>query len=842
MNTSNIKLATKFASRDIRGGLKGLKVFIACLAIGVGAIALVGSVSQAIVVGLKNDGQKILGGDISLRLAHRAISKTHIQWLEEKGDLSSIVSMRSMAFSATEKRTLINLKAVDKAYPLYGSLKLKPDLPTKELFAQRADAWGAAVNSIVLDRLDLKLNDYVTVGNTSFQIRAILEKEPDPMGGVRGITLGPRFLVSQDSLKTTGLVKRGAQVTYDYRLRLPSGTDIAVFRKNLEQTFPNVGWRIQDRTRATVGIERVLKRTTQFVTLVALAALLIGGVGVSNATRSYMAEKTNSIATLKCLGASQTLIFYFYTIELLFITFIATILGIAFGAAIPLLFANTLSSILPVPFDAGIYPKPLFWASIFGFLTAFSFFIWPLERACETPPGALFRSIFRRARFPNKKIIFSLITGILALSALAIITAQDKTIASWFLLGSSASFLIFFWAGKLVEWGASKFNGCRNTEIRLAIANLHRPGAQTSNVILSVGLGLTVLVAVLVVEQNITRQLKTSLPERAPDYYFIDIQPNQVGDFDSIIKSSGSVDILDRVPMLRGRILKINGLDSHKVKVTANKRWVLRNDRGLTWARQPPMGASIVAGEWWPSDYDGPPLISFDAEAAQAMGIGVGDTLTIDILGRPIIATISSLRKIQWENLGINFVIIFSPGFIEHAPQTHIAAVRMAKDEDTDIEKIVTSKFRNISAVRVRDVLDTLSNLMVKVGWSIRAVAIITLISGILVLSGAIAATHHRRIYDSVILKVLGAQRYQVSLSFLLEYGLLAFATASIAAFIGSAASWAVITQVMRSDWLPAWGAVLGTVSCASILILIGGLIGTWQALGRKAAPILRND
>ncbi len=842
MNISNIKLAAKFASRDIRGGFKGFKVFIACLAIGVGSIALVGSMSQAIVVGLKNDGQKLLGGDISLRLAHRSISQTQRQWLEEKGDLSSIVSMRSMAFSAAEKRTLINLKAVDNAYPLYGSLKLKPDLLTKELFALRADAWGAAVNSIIMDRLDLKLNDYVTVGDTVFQIRAILEKEPDPMGGVRGITLGPRFLVSQDSLQTTGLVKRGAQVTYDYRLRLPLGTDIAVFRKNLEQTFPDAGWRIRDRTRATVGVERVLRRTTQFVTLVALTALLIGGVGVSNATRSYMAAKTNSIATLKCLGASQRLIFYFYTIELFFMTSIATILGIAFGAAIPLLFANTLSSILPVPFDAGIYPQPLFWATIFGFLTAFSFFIWPLARACETPPGALFRSIFRRVRFPNKKIIFALIVAIIALSALAIITAQDKTIASWFILGSSASFLIFLWAGKVVEWGASKFNGCRKTEIRLAIANLHRPGAQTSNVVLSVGLGLTVLVAVMVVETNITRQLKTSLPERAPDYYFIDIQPNQIRDFDSIIKSSGSVDILDRVPMLRGRILKVNGLDSRKVKVAANKRWVLRNDRGLTWARQPPMNTSIVSGEWWPSDYDGPPLISFDAEAAEAMGIGVGDTLTIDILGRPVTATISSLRKIQWDNLGINFVIIFSPGFIENAPQTHIAAVRMAKGQNTDIEKIVTSKFRNVSAVRVRDVLDTLSNLMVKIGWSIRAAAIITLISGILVLGGAIAATHHRRIYDAVILKVLGAQRRQVSLSFLLEYGLLAVATASIAAFIGSAAGWAIITQVMRSDWLPAWGAVFGTVSCAAILILIGGLIGTWQALGRKAAPLLRND
>ena len=843
MREQGLRLAFRLAARDLRGGLKGFRVFLACLALGVGAIALIGSVSQAIVSGLAADGQKLLGGDVALRLIHRGVSEEQRNWLRANGDLSQMVSMRSMARTGDGKRTLINLKAVDKSYPLYGEVVFNPNVTPEQAFGLRDGAWGAAVKPPILSRLGLKIGDRVTVGRAIFQIRALLEKEPDPIGGVRAITLGPRFLVSEDSLAATGLVTRGAQITFEYRLRLPPETDLTLFRETLDAAFPEAGWRVRDRTGATVGVERFINRTTQFVTLVALTALLIGGVGAGNAARSYMAGKTGVIATLKCLGAAQGLIFRIYLIEMALMAALGTLIGVAIGALIPLASAAALSEVLPVPLKAGIYPIPLLLAGAFGILTALVFSLWPLARACKTPPGTLFRSlILPGGAAPGLAVWIALALSITALGALAIATAQDKLIASWFVGGSIAAFIIFHLAGKLVMWIASKINAARGTELRLALANLHRPGAQTGNVVLSVGMGLTVLVAVMVVEANIGRQLAESLPERAPDYYFIDIQPNQTEEFDRTVRAAGGLRDLDRVPMLRGRIMKVNGVDARKVKVAENKRWVLRNDRGLTWSRHPPRDAAIVAGEWWPQGYDGPPLVSFDAGAAVAMGVGVGDTLTVDVLGRPITARISSLRLIRWGNLGINFVLIFSPGVIEKAPQTHIATVRTARDATADIEKIVTDRFRNVTAVKVRDVLDTLTGLMERIAGAIRAAAGITLLAGVLVLGGAIAATHRRRVYDAVILKVLGARRRQVLTAFLLEYGLMAGATAILAAIIGSLAGWAIVTQVMRAEWAPVPETVLATVAGAAILVIFAGLIGTWQALGRKAAPLLRND
>ncbi len=836
-------LAAVYALRDLRGGINGFRVFIACLMIGVGAIALVGSVSKAIVTGLENDGRKLLGGDVALRITHRGISEEQKAWLRKRGTVSEIISMRSMARGNTGIRTLINIKAVDNLYPLYGGLVLSPNLSATKVLRKEAGVWGAAVNPIILDRLGAKIGDTVSVGNSAFQIRAIIEAEPDPLGGVRGITLGPRFLIADKSLPDTGLVQEGAQITWEYRLRLPPQTDLKLFREELNTAFPDPGWRVRDRTTATLGIERFLKRTTQFVTLVAFTALLIGGVGVGNSTRSYMAAKTGMIATLKCLGAPQSLIFRLFFIQIALMGVVGTLLGVLLGAILPVIFATSLSQVLPLPIEVGFYPVPLTLATSFGLLTASAFTVWPLAGACQTSAAALFRSLISPIAKPNGfGALLTSIATIAALGLLAVGSAQDRTIAGWFVLGALGTFLIFFGAGKLVMWTASKIRGFRTTEFRLALANLHRPGAQTGNVILSLGMGITVLVTVMVVEANIWRQLEKSLPGKAPDYYFIDIQPNQTENFDKILKASAKLDFMERVPILRGRILKVNGADASKVKVSDNKRWVLRSDRGLTWSRLPPPSANIVEGEWWPIGYQGPPLISFDLEAARAMGIGVGDALTIDVLGRPITAKISSLRKINWANLGINFVIIFSPGVIETAPQTQIATVRLSRGVTTDIEKIITDRFRNVTAVRVKDILDAVSELMAKIGWALKASALITLLAGILVLGSAIATAHRQRIYDAVILKVLGAKKTQVASTFLIEYGLLAIATAILAAVIGSGAAWAVVTQVMRAEWEMAWVVLIATVLTSCSTVLLGGIIGTWRALGRKAAPMLRND
>jgi putative ABC transport system permease protein len=380
------------------------------------------------------------------------------------------------------------------------------------------------------------------------------------------------------------------------------------------------------------------------------------------------------------------------------------------------------------------------------------------------------------------------------------------------------------------------------TALRLALANLHRPGAQTANIVLSMGLGLTVLVAVVVVEGNLTRQIRETLPAEAPGFYFIDIQPDQVAPFEATVRGIPGVRKVERVPMLRGRISEVNGVPANRVKAAQDVAWVLRNDRGLTWAARPPADARVVDGTWWPPDYSGPPLISFDEKAARGMGIGIGDTLTINILGRPITARIANLRQIEWGTMQLNFVIVFSPGVIEKAPQTHIATVQLARSAESAVEDAVTSRFSNITAIRVHDVLDTLSRLMDRVAGAVRLTAGITVLAGALVLGGAIAGGHRRRLYDAVVLKVLGARRRQVLATFLVEYGLLAAATALAATVLGSVAGWAVLTKVMHADWTLLPGPVAMTAVGAGLFIVAMALAGTWRVLGQKAAPLLRNE
>jgi putative ABC transport system permease protein len=843
-----LALAFSFARRDLRGGRKRFRIFLSCIVLGVAAIAGIGSISSSIVAGLASDGAVLLGGDVAVRLVHRPATGEQRRWMGRHADVSEITYMRSMAHRTDgAKRTLINLKSVDGAYPLYGALELDRARPLEQVLERRDGEWGAAVDPSILNRLDAKIGDSVRIGSTSYRIRAAIRQEPDRLAGARAITYGPRFIVARNSLTDTGLVRPGAQIRYEYRVRLANGQAsdelVGTFRGALDATFPDAGWRVRDRRGVAPGTQRIINRTTQFITLVGLAALLIGGVGAGNAVRSYLGGKMQTIAMFKCIGADARLVFMTWLIEIALMTALGIAIGIAVGAALPILASWLLSGIVPTPLRIGLYPEPLLLAALYGALVAATFSIWPVARAASVAPGGLFRDAVAPARAnPGPAVIATILLCIAALSVLAISTAHDRVIASWFVGGSIAAFGLFHCAGRLVMALARRAGGMKNTSLRLALANLHRPGAQTANVVLSMGLGLTVLIAVVVVEGNLARQIRDAMPKAAPAFFFIDIQPDQIDDFERTIRSAGAVDNINRMPMLRGRIAAINGTPSREFTADPGVRWVLRGDRGLTWSASPPEGAEIVEGKWWPADYSGPPLISFDERAARGFGIGVGDRLTINVLGRPIEATIANLRRIKWRSLRVNFVIVFSPGVIEAAPQTHIAAIRMPRESENAIEAEVVKKFANITAVRVRDVLDALSEVTDRIASAVRVIAGVTVLAGALVLGGAIGASRRLRLYDSVVLKVLGARRREIVATLLVEYGLLASATALLAAIFGSIAGWAVLTQVMRMEWAPVPEAVAATAAGSAVFIVALALIGTWRSLGQTAAPMLRNE
>jgi len=358
---------------------------------------------------------------------------------------------------------------------------------------------------------------------------------------------------------------------------------------------------------------------------------------------------------------------------------------------------------------------------------------------------------------------------------------------------------------------------------------------------LSLGIGLTVLVAVALVEGNLAREVDTRLPAEAPAFYFIDIQPDQLAGFAEIARATRGARF-DEVPMMRGRITRLNGVPVEDAAVAPEAQWALRSDRGLTYAARLPTGSRLVAGAWWPPDYHGPPLVSFDAALARGMGVTVGDSLSVNLLGREITAVIANLRSIDWERLGINFAMVFAPGTLERAPQTHLAAVYLPQTEEEAFVRAVTERFPNVSAIHVRDALAAVDRIIGMIGDAVRLTALVTLAAGVLVLGGALAAGHHRRVYDAVVLKVLGAPRAAVARAFLIEYGALGVLSAIVAGGLGTAAAYFLVTRSLKIEWVFLPGPLLATLALAVLLTLALGFAGTWRALGAKPALYLRDE
>lgn len=838
-------LSLRLARRELRGGLRGFGIFLACLALGVAAIASVGTVSGGVLDALRGDGRRLLGGDVDLRLAQRPASPEQLAWLRGRGEVSTAIDMRAMAHAEGPQggRVLVELRGPDGRYPLYGDVGLEPAQDLSSALAKRGGVWGAVAEPALMRRLGIVPGDTLRIGELDYVLRAALTFEPDRAAKV--VSFGPHVMVAQDSLAETGLIQPGSLLHYHYRLLLFEGQNSAGFRAAANRAFPEAGWRIRGPDEAAPGVTEFVERLALYLTLVGLTALLVGGLGVANAVKAYLEGRAPTIATLKCLGAPGALIFRVYMVQIMSLAALGIAIGLALGASLPFAAAGLLSGIFGWEVDMGLQPLALALAAAFGFLTALAFSLWPLARARWVPGANLFRDTV--APFPappwraERGILAAIVLSGTALAGLAIASAADPWLGLYFVLGAAGTLAAFRLTGQAVIFLARRAPRPRHTGLRLALANLHRPGAPTGSVVASLGLGLTVLVAIALVEANLARQLRDDLPVNAPDFYFIDIQPYQIEDFAALVESLPGASDMRRVPMLRGRIAAVNGTPSEDLTIPPEIAWVFRGDRGLTWSAEPPDKSPLAAGEWWPPDYQGPPLVSLDAEVGRAMNIGPGDRLSINLLGREVEVEIANLRVIDWAQLSINFVMVFSPGLLEAAPQTYIATLRADAGAEDAIERAVTDRFANVSSIRVKDVLLMVTVMLGHVAAALRVAGAVALAAGILVLAGAVAAGHRRRIYDAVVLKVLGARRRDIARVFLVEYGILGGVTALIAAAIGSLAGFLILTKLMHMPFSFMPGPVIVTALGAVAIVAVFGFAGTWRALGQKAAPLLRN-
>jgi putative ABC transport system permease protein len=840
-------LSVRLALRELRGGVRGFGVFIACIALGVAAIAGVGSSARALVDGLAREGRAILGGDLAFNLIQREATPAERAFLDGQGRVSVAATMRAMARTPEGRATLVEVKAVDAAYPLYGTVRTDAAAPLAELLARRGDAFGAVADPALLTRLDLAPGARITVGQVTLELAAALTAEPDKLAG--GLEFGPRVLMSEEALRASGLMQPGSLVRWRYRVRLAERAGDADIRRVTEaaaRDLPDAGWDIRSRLNATPQLERNVGRFTQYLTLVGLTALLVGGVGVANAAKHYLDRKRNVIATLKAVGATGGRVFVVYFTEIMALAVVGVAIGLVLGAALPFGIAGMLGPILPLPFTPALHPGELLAAVAYGLLTAAAFALWPLGRAHDVPVSALFRDeIAPERRFPRARYALAAALAALVLTGLAIAAAYDRKIAAIFVVAAAVVFLALRLVALALMALARRVPRPRSTVWRLAIANIHRPGALTPTVVLSLGLGLALLVTVLEIDANLRLQFMAALPERAPSFYFLDIQAADADRFDAFLRARAPRAALERVPMLRGRIVAAGGRKAEDIKPRQDAQWVLQSDRGITYTGEIPKGSRLVEGEWWGKDYAGPPLLSFEKKLADGLGLKLGDDVTVNVLGRNITARIANMRTVEWESLGINFVLVFSPGAFAGAPATDIATVTWpgggSAAEEIALLKAVGDAFPAVTAVRVKDALDAIGNLVVNLVLAVRVASSVTLIAAVLVLGGALAAGHRHRVYDAVILKTLGATRRQLITAYALEYLLLGLATVLFGVAAGSIAGWRVVADIMTLQFVWQGGPAVAAALVALAVTLMFGLVGTFAALGRKPAAVLRN-
>ncbi len=836
-------LALRLALRDLRGTRSGFLILLACLALGLMTIVGVGSITRSLAQGLVEKGRIILGGDMSFDLVQREVTADELRVLASHGRVTSVALVRAMARRAGGDSALVEIKAVDQSYPTGGTLSLHPAQSLADAFELRNGAYGVAADATLLARLDLKLGDRFSIGAATFALRAILTNEPDNLAA--GIGFGPRVLMSQPALRATQLLRPGALVRWLYRLSLRSGEAPNDVKADVKKALHTAGFEIRTWKNVAPEFSRDLDRFSLFLILVGLSALLIGGIGIANAVASFVDRKTPTIATLKALGASGIFVFCMMLIEVMAMAGLGMVLGIVAGAALPFVLAAALGALLPFPFAPALFPSEIGAGFLYGILTVLTFAMLPLGRVHDLPVSALFRDEIAPQRPRLKRfylLLFGFAAGGLALSI--VIFSPDRKLALIFIIAALGAFALLSGAAALVMFGARNIRA-RDVELRLALANLHRPGALTPIIVLSLGLGLTLVVALALINGNLQTLFNHGGTGATPDFFFLGVEKTQTPDFRRFVEAHAPQGKLELVPMLRGRIVRLNGVASENAKVSSDSAWALQGDRGITFSAALPEGSKLVAGAWWPKDYAGPAEVSMAADIAAGLGLKIGDAISVNVLGREIAARITNLRKVDWTNLGINFVLVFPPNAFAGAPYSNLATLTFAAPpSDAQITRLVrdvAKAYPDIVSLRVKDALDAVRQVADELAAAVRGAAAIALLAATLVLAGALAAGQQARLYDVVVLKVLGATRWRLLVALICEFGIIGAATALFGLIAGSAAAFAIVHFVMKLDFAWLWPRAFEAAAIALIAAIAFGVLGTWRILGRKPAQFLRN-
>ncbi|MEY4706237.1 MAG: hypothetical protein RL042_2442 [Nitrospirota bacterium] len=882
----------KMAWRETRGAWRHFLYFFACIAIGVGAVVGVSLFSASVDRAVTKEARGLLGGDLEIRLTHPLSSEGQavLESLGARGltlthasELIAMAARTTQGSSATQATQIIELKAVESTYPLYGAITLDPAhtldglLHPGERSCGGQICFGAVVQESLLIRMGLSVGDRVKIGQATFLIAGIVRTEPDRMANA--FSLGPRVMIAQEGLRAAELIKPGSRVRERYLVKLPPGLPVEPLLSELRGRLASDSARLSSYRTAQPQLKQFLDQLSRYLGLIGLTALFIGGLGVGTSIHAFLRDKLKTIAILKAVGADSATVVSTYVVQAIFLGSIGSLAGILLGMALqrglpPLmadLFASNLLEQLGVSSELSRSSLwPLLKGATMGLLSTLLFTLWPLLKIREVQPGAIFRREAEQTAVEQKAppsrwwvtwgLADRLNVGaaggiILGLCALSIWQAGSWSIGSLFLGALSLALAILFVSARLFVRMLAWMPRPRVLSLRFALGNVVRPGSQATGIMVAIGIGVMLIATVSLVEQALLRHVQENRPTDAPTFFFIDIQPDQAKEFLSLVRRQIGRPSPELTPLVRSRLHAINGQvvaaeegseKNHartEGKEERGKQWYLTREYVLTFLEQLPKDNQLVRGAWWkPGQTFSTPQVSVEEEAATHLGLTIGSIVELDIQGAMISAEVSSIRKVEWGNFSTNFYMILSPGSLEGAPFTYVATVRVSPEDEVPLQQAVVASFPNVSAIHIGDVLDGFSRVLDRLALAIRAMALFCVLTGGLVMAAALAATRYRRLYESVILKALGATRGLIARAFALEYILLGLVAGSIGLTLGTVLSWTVLRYVFDLPW-SLHPHVLGSgLILTMLLTLLVGFASTYRILGQRPLAILRHE
>jgi len=840
-----VKFIFNMARRELRASWRRLLFFFLCVGVGVGSIVALRSTIQNLNRAVAGEARALMTADVQVDSTRELPAETRTRLdeiarpplVEARTETIEAPTMLRPADAAREGALMVELKGIEPPFPLYGDFRLADGRAFDHALLAGG---GAVVAPLLLERLDLKVGDRVNIGEKSFEIRGVTAQEPGATGGFR---LGPRVFVERAAVGEAGLAGFGSRSRRRVLLRAGEGRVGELTARLREGLGDNlVGVRSYRESEENMGEQ--FARAENYLSLTGLVVLVLGGIGVSSVTRVFVEQRKKSIAILKCVGATGRRLTAVYLAQIVALGLAGSALGVVLAKAALLLvrakFAESLPPNMGYELQAGAVAQGLG----LGLLISLLFSALPLMRIRNVKPNLLLREA--DAQLPRRWLdVWRWGVGLAVVAGLMFLTswqAGSLRVGVFFLAGLGLTAALLYLSAGLLIYLVRGARGLGTFSMRQAVNSLHRPGNQTRVVVMAVGLGAFLIIAVQAVQSNLLDEFDLTRRGNLPNMYLLDVQKDQVEGVRRIVSQTTGASA-ELIPTLRARVVAVNGseidLDAPGLR---RERGRLGREYVVTYRPRLEYNESVVAGEFWDETPAAEAEVSVEEGMRGVAGIDVGGTMTFDILGRRVTARVTSVRRVDWRNSRTGFLVLFRPGALDDAPQTFIGGVDgpESEPERSRFQRALLDAYPNVSIIDVADIVRGVGRILANITLAVSFVGGFVFLSGVLILAGSIAMTKFQRVYESAVLRTLGARRRTLVAILLGEYGLLGLVAGAVGALAANALSYAVATYVFDIRWAFAPAANLVGVAATVLLVCVVGALSSLDVLTRKPLSILR--